>query len=317
MRVVRFHRYGGPEVLRIDETPRPVPGEGELLIEVSLAGVTLPVVRLTHGDGTGGGVPLPYAPGGEVVGRVRAVGPGVTGWRVGQRAAGLAFSGAYAEFVAVPAAMLAAVPDGVADAAALGLVRGGQVALGALRAGRLEPGESVLVTGAAGGVGHLAVQLARALGAGRVVAATGTPGKADFLRGLGVDELVDYGDPDGDWGDPVDVVLDGVGGDVQERGLRALRSLGRLVDYNGVGGPIDSNQLRMRGQSLVGFAMAHLVGQRPEVYERHRRELWQFAIDGAVRPAVHATLPLDGAAEAHRIVESRANLGKVVLDLTR
>lgn len=314
MRQVCFREYGGPEVLRVEDVARPEPGEGELLVQVGAAGVTLPIVRLTRGSPDGGGVPLPHAPGGEVAGRVVATGPGVAGWRAGQRVAGLAFTGAYAEFVTVPASFVFAVPDQVDDAAAVLLVRSGQVALGALHAAAVRPGESVLVTAAAGGVGHLAVQLARELGASRVVAVAGSAGKGDFLRGLGADEVVTYGD---DWGDPVDVVLDGAGGEVQATALRALAPLGRLVAYNGVGEVVDVNELRMHGRSVIGFAMPHLVARRPDLFQRHQRELWDLYAAGRLTAAVHRTLSLGDAAEAHRIIEARENQGKVVLDPAR
>ena len=309
MRRICFSEYGGPEVLQVEEVARPEPGEGELLVEVQAVGVTLPVVRLTRA----GHVPLPHAPGGEIGGRVVAIGPGVTGRRIGERVAGLAFTGAYAEFAAVSSAMVSTVPDGVGDAAAVLLVRSGQVALGALDAAAPAEGESVLVTAAAGGVGHLAVQLARTRGASRVVAAVGSLAKAGFLRDLGVDEVVTY---DAEWGDPVDVVLDGTGGEVQASGLRALAPLGRLVTYNGVGGTLDANELRMHGRSVIGFAMPHLVARRPDLYERHQRELWSLYTAGRLTAAIHRTLPLEEAGEAHRIVEDRENHGKVILNPT-
>jgi NADPH:quinone reductase len=312
MRTVCFREYGGPEVLRAEEAGRPEPGAGELLVEVGAIGVTLPVVRLTRGAPGGGGVPLPHTPGGEVAGRVVATGPGVSGWEIGQRVAGLAFTGAYAECATVAASFVFAVPDQVDDATAVVLVRSGQVALGALHAAAVRPGESVLVTAAAGGVGHLAVQLARSRGAGRVVAAVGDAGKEEFVRGLGADEVVTY-DQDG-WGDPVDVVLDGAGGDaVQAAALGSLAPLGRLVAYNGVGGRVEVNELRMHGRSVIGFAMPHLVAGRPDLYARHRDELWRLHASGDLRAAVHRVLPLEQAAEAHRIIERRENLGKVVL----
>ena len=314
MRRVRFYEYGGPQVLRIEEAPRPEPGDGELLIEVKAAGVTLPVVRLTHGSRAGHPVPLPHAPGGEVAGRVAAIGAGVSGWRIGQRAAGLAFTGAYAEFAVLQAAMAAPVPRDVADPTAVLLVRSGQVALGALRAASLRPGESVLVTAAAGGVGHLAIQLARTLGARRVVAAVGTMAKRDFVRGLGADEVVGYDEIAAGCGEPVDVVLDGVGGDILLAGcLQALAPLGRLVAYNGVGGLVDTNELRMRSTAVVGFSMAQLAASQRDRYQCHQRELWDWYAGGRLQPVVDRALPLDGAAEAHRIIEARENRGKIIL----
>lgn len=311
MRTVRFHQYGGPEMLRVERVPRPEPGAGELLIEVGVIGVTLPVIRLMRDIPGDGGAPLPRTPGGEIAGRVAAIGPGVTGWRIGQRAAGPALAGAYAEFAAVPAPFMAPVPDEVDDLAALLLTRSGQVALGALRAGGFSRGDSVLVTSAAGGAGHLAVQLSVALGAGHVTAAVGSADKAEFVRSLGADHVVTYDQED--WGDPVDIVLDGVGGEVQAASLRALAPFGRLVCFNAAGGQVDTNELRMHSRAVIGFAMAHLAGRRRDVYDRHQRELWELHIAGRLRPAIHAVLPLEEAAEAHLILEARANRGKVVL----
>ncbi|GAA5184427.1 zinc-binding dehydrogenase [Rugosimonospora acidiphila] len=319
MRAVRFDEYGGPEVLRVREVPVPEPGAGEVLIEVGAAGVTLPVVRLTRGGPTGG-VPLPHMPGGEVAGRVVAVGDGVTAWRPGQRVTGLAFTGGYAQFAVVGAGMLSAVPDGAADADAVALVRSGRVAFAALHLSAAGEGDRVLVTSAAGGVGNLAAQLARVLGAGRVVAAIGSPDKADFLRGLGVDRVVTYDELRAGLGESFDVVLDGTGsdvngaGDVQGACLDALEPLGRLVSYNAAGGPVDVNALRMRARSVIGLAMPHFVAHRREVYDRHERRLWELLAAGEVRPAIHALLPLEEAAEAHRVIEARANRGKLVLD---
>jgi NADPH:quinone reductase-like Zn-dependent oxidoreductase len=306
MRRVVHRRHGGPEVLEVEQAARPEPARNELLVEVHAIGVSRPIVRLTRADST----ELPHVPGGEVAGRVVAIGPDVAGWEIGQRAAGLAFTGAYAEYAAVAAPFLAPVPDAVDDASAIALVRGGQVALGALRAGMIQPGESVLVTAAAGGVGSLAIQLANALGAGRVVAAVSDDSKADFLHGIGAHEVIRY---DQTAAEPVDVVLDGAGGEAQNAALRQLAPYGRLVSYNAAGQSVDVNELRFHARSVIGFAMAHLASRRPEVYARHREELWDLCRHKGLKPAIHATLPLAEAAEAHRIIEARANLGKIVL----
>ena len=306
MQRVIYRSHGGPEVLEPDQAARPEPAENELLIEVDAIGVSLPIVRLTRANGT----ELPHVPGGEVVGRIAAIGKNVTGWQLGQRAAGLAFTGAYAEFATVAAPFLAPVPDAIDDGAALSLVRGGQVALGALRAGMFQPGESVLITAAAGGVGHLAIQLANAFGASRVVAAVSNDSKAEFVKTLGAHEVIRY---DQTAGEPVDVVLDGVGGDAQNAALQQLAPYGRLVSFNAAGQPVDVNELRFHARSVIGFAMAHLASRRPETYARHRQELWDLCANNTLKPSIHATLPLHQAAEAHRIIESRANLGKIIL----
>lgn len=318
MRAIRFHHYGGPEVLQLDDVPVPEPGPGQVLLEVSAAGVTLPVVRLTRGATDGGGVPLPHSPGGDVVGRVAAVGPAVHGWRIGQRAAGLAFTGAYAEFTVSAAELLAAVPDDIDDHAAVLLARAGQVAIGALDAARLDPGESVLVTAAAGAVGQLAAQLASVRGAGRVVAAVGSEAKAEVLRASLVrsdaiteTEVTTY-DRLGEHAQ-VDVALDGVGGAVQDDVLTALAPFGRLVTFNAEGAPVSANELRIHSRSVIGFNMAHLVGLRPDTYRSNRHVLWELTRTGALRPSVSTVLPLGEAARAHQLMESRQNIGKIVL----
>lgn len=306
MRAVRFHQHGGPDVLRLEDVPQPVLGADEVLLEVTRVGVTLPVVRLTRG----GDVPLPHTHGGDVVGRVVALGDAVRGWRIGQRAAGLSFTGAYAELAVVKAGFAFPIPDDVTDEAAVALVRGGQVALATLHVSGLRPGDSVLVTAAAGGVGHLAVQLAKAMGAGRVVAAVGSAAKSDFVRGLGADEVVVYGTRSGE---PVDVVLDGVGGEVFRQSLDAVKPFGRLVTYNGVGGTVDVNELRMRNKGVIGFSMAQFSVLHREHYDRNRQRLWEMAASKELLPAVHRILPLGQAAEAHRVIEARENLGRVLL----
>jgi NADPH:quinone reductase-like Zn-dependent oxidoreductase len=142
------------------------------------------------------------------------------------------------------AAMCTLIPDGVDDAVAIVVVRSGQVALGAARAASVTKGESVLVTAAAGAVGHMAVQLARALGAAQVIGAVGSPGKADFVRDMGADTVVTY---DTDWGEPVDVVLDGVGGHVLQKGVEALAPFGRLVSFSAVSAHTSTRTNCVRG----------------------------------------------------------------------
>ncbi|WP_232660546.1 zinc-binding dehydrogenase [Pseudonocardia sp. TRM90224] len=168
----------------------------------------------------------------------------------------------------------------------------------------------MLVTGAAGGVGHLAVQLARVLGAHRVVGAIGSAAKADFVGGLGADEVVVYDEPAG-WGEPVDVVLDGVGDAVLAAALRAVAPLGRLVEFSG-GGLVDVVDLRMRAVSVIGFSMAPFVRRHRGVYDAQRERLWALLRSGELRPAT-VPLPLEQAGQAHQLIEARANLGKVVL----
>jgi NADPH:quinone reductase-like Zn-dependent oxidoreductase len=207
--------------------------------------------------------------------------------------------------------MASRVPDGASAVDAVALVRSGLVARGAHAAARVEPGESVLVTAAAGAVGSLAVQYAKAAGAGRVVAAVSSAAKAGFVRGLGADRVVLY--EDADWGAPYDVILDGVGGDLLAPAVRALATGGRIVAFSSGGGTVEAYELLVRGASMIGFQMRAIAMGKPELYDRWRRELWELHGAGTLRPAVHELIPLAEAARAHAAIDQRRNLGKVVL----
>lgn len=303
MRRVRYDSTGGP--LFLEEAPIPEPGPGELLVRCEAVGVTLPVVRKV----TESAEPVPL--GGEIAGEVVAVGPGVDHHGPGDRVTGLCFGHGYADFALLHASMASPVPAGATAVDAVALVRSGLVALGALAAARPERGESALVTAAASGVGHLAVQLARVRGAARVVGAVSDPAKADFVRALGADTVALY--RDGGWGDPVDYALDAVGGELLTPALAALAPGGRLVAYSSGGGTVRAYDLLVGAKSVTGFQMARIARERPALYERWRRELWELFEAGAVRVAVHGEFALEEAAKAHEAVAGRSNLGKVVL----
>ncbi|MEU6257936.1 zinc-binding dehydrogenase [Streptomyces sp. NPDC047043] len=304
MRRIRYERPGGP--LFLEETPVPEPGPGELLVRCEAVGVTLPVVRKV----TEAAEPVPL--GGELAGEVVAVGEGVTRHGAGDRVTGLCFGHGYADFALLHEAMASPVPDTATAVDAVALVRSGLVALGALDAARPEPGEAALVTAAASGVGHLAVQLARVRGgAARVVGAVSDPGKADFVRSLGADHVIAYHDES--WGEPVDYVLDAVGGELLTPAIAALAPGGRLVAYSSGGGTIQAYDLLVGARSVIGFQMARTARGKPELYERWRRELWRLFEEGALRTVVHGEFALEDAGKAHGVIEARDNLGKVVL----
>lgn len=305
MRGVQFTAYGGPEVLTVADLPRPAPGPGELLIEVHAAGVTAPALRMLSG-----GTPLPCAPGGDVAGVVAAVGEGVRRFAVGDRVAAVAFTGAYAEFAVVGAALSTPLPDDVRAVDAVAVVRNGQVAYGALRAGEITAGQAVAVTAAAGGVGHLAVQLARILGAAEVIGAVSTTGKAEFVRGLGAADVLEY--PAFGATECADLVVDGVGGDVLTRSVAALRPFGTVVSYSALDGTVDVTPLRMGMRAVRGFAMAPFVRRFPDEYVTRHGALWQWLRSAALRPAT-TCFPLTEVVAAHRLLADRTNLGKVVL----
>lgn len=304
MRRVRYESTGGP--LFLEEAPVPEPGPGELLVRCEAIGVTLPVVRKV----TEASEPVPL--GGEIAGAVVSVGAGVTRFQVGDRVTGLCFGHGYADFALLHEAMASGVPDTASAVDAVALVRSGLVALGALTAARPESGEAALVTAAASGVGHLAVQLARVHGgADRVVAAVSDPAKAGFVRSLDADDVILY--TDDSWGDPVDYVLDAVGGPLLAPALASLAPGGRLVAYSSGGGTIQAYDLLVGAKSVIGFQMARIARGEPELYETWRQELWRLYAAGALKPSVHGEFTLAEATRAHEAITSRSNLGKVVL----
>ncbi|MFJ9906959.1 zinc-binding alcohol dehydrogenase family protein [Streptomyces sp. NPDC101152] len=303
MRRVRYETSGG--TLFLEDVAVPEPGPGELLVRCEAVGVTLPVVRkVTEAAEV---IPL----GGEIAGEVVAVGEGVRRFGAGDRVTGLCFGHGYADFATLHEAMASPVPDDASAVDAVALVRSGLVALGALEAARPERGEAALVTAAASGVGHLAVQLARARGAARVVGAVSDASKAGFVRSLGADEVIVYGA--GGWDEPVDYVLDAVGGELLTPALAALVPGGRLVAYSSGGGTIQAYDLLAGAKSVIGFQTARVARERPEMYERWRQEVWRLFAEGVVKPVVHAEFALEDAARAHAVIEARGNLGKVVL----
>ncbi|MFD7920070.1 zinc-binding alcohol dehydrogenase family protein [Streptomyces sp. NPDC059740] len=299
--------------LYVEEVAVPRPAADELLIRVEAVGVSLPMVRRTWGPR-----PVP-ALGGETAGEVVALGADVTGYRVGERVTGVVFGSAYAEYALLHRAMASRVPAGASAVDAVALVRGGVVALGALESAAPRRGESALLTAAAAGVGHLALQLARSRGLSRVVAAVSDPAKAGFLRGLGADEVVVYGsgeetDPAAtDWRGPHGVVLDGVGGELLTPLVGALGPGGRLVAYSSGGGTIAGADLLAGGRAAIGFQIARIALEEPERYAGWRAELWRRFAAGELRAVVHEEVPLAEAARAHRLVTDRVNRGRVVL----
>lgn len=316
MRAIQLHAFGGPEVLRLVELPVPEPADGEVLIEVRRAGVNF---ADTHQRANAylAKAQLPLVPGAEVAG-VRV--------DTGERVIALCGHGGYAEYATAPAALTFPIPDGVDDETALALLIQGLTAWHLHRtAARLRPGEgeTVVVHSAAGGTGSLAVQLARPLGAGRVIATASTAGKRALARELGADVAVD-GAPEGlterlleaNGGRPVDVVLEQAGGAVFEASLAALAPFGRLVVY-GIASR-EQNELRTgrllrTSRAVVGFWFQHCL-ERPELVEGALADLFARVARGELRVVVGATYPLAQAAQAQTDLAARRTTGKLLLD---
>ncbi|MEU9992990.1 zinc-binding dehydrogenase [Streptomyces sp. NPDC048045] len=321
MRAVEFQEYGGPDVLRLVEAEVPGPGAGQVSIDVAWAGVNFADLK-ARAEGYRV-ASLPHRPGLEASGHIRAVGEGVTGLREGQEVAGLVQGGGYADVVVAEAAAVFVLPGGVdlRTAATVPTVLPTAHAL-VHEVGRLQAGESILVQGAAGGIGTAVGQLARAAGAGAVYGVTSSRAKAEYARAHGYDDvfLADTFDHDvrrATGGRGVDLVLDAVGGDTLRRGLEALAVFGRLVSFGNASGadPWHTGQadLVTRSLSVSGFSVLALAGTAPNALRELTARALRTVAEGTVFLPVTAEFPLQDAAEAHRLMGGRTSTGKLLL----
>ena len=305
MKAIRFHAPGGPEVLRLEDVPRPVPKAGEVLVQVQAAGVNPVDWKIRRSGGKGFGPPLPQIPGFDIAGVVAEVGDGVKRFAKGDAVFGylsLQRGGAYAEYAIALEGELARKPEKLSFDEAAGVPLAALTAWQALvDTAKLEEGRAVLIHGAAGGVGHFAVQIAHARGAH--VIATASQKNHEFLKGLGADEVIDYTSQRfEELVSGVDVVLDSIGGDTQARSLGVLAEGGILVSI--VGGPpkAEIEKRKVRGVGIL----VHPDGKELE-------ELARLLDEGKLKVEVSATFPLAEAAKAHELSEAGHVRGKVVL----
>lgn len=309
MQAVRIHEYGSPEVLRVEEVPRPDPGEGEVLVRVHGAGINPIDGKVRAGLASALGHTLPLVPGWDLSGTVEWTGSGVRGFEHGDEVytrPDVRRDGAYAEYVVVAARDLARKPRSIDHLHAAAVPLAGLTAWQALfepSHAELARGQTVLVHGGAGGVGHFAVQLAKWRGA-RVVA-TGSTGSEGFIRELGADVFVDHTTTRfEDVVRDADVVLDTVGGETQARSLAVLRKGGVLVTTVAPPAPDDVRKHEVRATAV--WAQTNV---------RHLQELATLIDGHLLRPAVSRILPLSQARKAHELMEAGHLRGKLVLDV--
>lgn len=321
MKAIRIHQNGGPEVLTYEDVPDVTPGPGEVLIKVAAVGVNYADLMQRQGvyPLPGG---LPVIPGFEVAGTVAAVGDGVTAPAVGTRVVTGIQGGGYAEYAVAPAFGVFPIPDSLDFAKATALFLQGLTARGLLReAGRLQKGETVLIHSAAGGVGSLAVQLAKLMGAGTVIGTASTSDKLALVQQLGADIAIDY--TTADWAEQVmaatdgkgaSIILDAVGGEIGAQSLNLLAQGGRLVVYGAASGQptmIAAQQLSGKGLSVVGYSM--VAGTPPEQMAIGMHELLGLVAEGQLEAVVGNTYSLRDAAKAHQAIAERRTTGKLVL----
>jgi putative PIG3 family NAD(P)H quinone oxidoreductase len=323
MRAIVITTPGGPDVLRLEEVPDPVPGPGEALVEVTAAGIN----RADAMQREGGYPPPPGAspyPGLECSGRISAVGPDVTGWQAGDEVCALLAGGGYAERVAVPQGQLLPIPAGVTLAEAAALPEAAcTLQATVFQQARLAPGETLLVHGGAGGIGTMAIQLGKAFGV-TVACTAGSPAKLARCRELGADLAISYRDDDfttavRDFTDGrgADVILDIMGAPYLQRNLDTLATGGRLMMISmrgGARGEVDLGLLmRKRASILASTLRARPAAEKAAVVAGVRDRIWPLISSGQISPVIERMLPMADAAGAHRLLDDGSHVGKVLL----
>jgi NADPH2:quinone reductase len=322
MKAIRIHETGGPEVMHLEEIETPTPKAGEILIKVAAAGINYADLAQRAGAYlTATRTPLTL--GGEVAGTVAATGPGVTTPVVGTRVASISQHGGYAEYAIAQANMVIPIPPGLDFTHAAAFPIQSITAYQLLHeSARIQPGESVLVHAAAGGVGTLAIQLAKLMGAGTVIGTASNAEKLDLIRRLGAGVAINYTEQN--WveqvknatgGKGVDIILEMVGGQIAEQSLQCLAPFGRMVVFGAASGQItqfSGIQLMYKNQAIIGYWLLSQTS-RPERIAQAIMELMQYLSNGKLEIIVGQTFPLEQAAEAHRAIAERKTTGKVVL----
>jgi NADPH2:quinone reductase len=316
MRACQIQEFGGPEVLQVVDVPKPEPAEGEVLIEVSRAGMNFADTHQRENSYLAR-YETPLILGGEVAGTTPD----------GQRVIALVGSGGYAEYAVAHESSVFPVPDGLDDGAALALLIQGLTAWHLYRtSAKLAPGESVVVVSGAGGVGSLALQLAKPFGAGRVIATASSEEKRELCLSLGADAAVDPAEEDlkaaflaANDGNQVDVVLEMAGGRTFSAGFEALAPFGRIVAY-GIAGreqnSLETGRLMRKSRAVVGFWLMHCLGRR-DMIEEPLADLFDRAARGALKPQMGETYPLSEVRRAHEEMQGRRTSGKLLLDPSR
>ena len=324
MKAVLCKAFGPPESLVIEEVPDPVAGPGEILIDVHASAVNFPDVLMIEGKYQNR-PPFPFSPGGEIAGTVAAIGDGVTGFQIGDRVFGGTGVGGFAEKVAVPAPAMRHMPEKMGFAQASGISTTYGTSYYALKQrANLQPGETLLVLGAAGGVGLAAVELGRAMGA-KVIAAASSAEKLAAAAAAGAEELIDYSD--GELKDKVkaltggrgvDVIYDPVGGDLFDQCMRSIAWYGRVLVIGFAAGDIPRvpiNLILLKSCQVIGVFFGAWSGRFQAEAAENFREILGFYEAGKIDPLIGAEYPLEEYARALRDLSERRAIGKVVVNI--
>jgi NADPH:quinone reductase len=323
MKAVQFTEYGGPDVLSVVDIEKPVPTGFEVLIEIKAIGVNYADTARREGQYVVP-TPLPFIPGAEIAGVVVEVGEKVSNVTPGTRVVTLIESRGYAEYALADSRGLILLPEQLDYKYAAALPLQGLSAYHILKTmGRLEKGESVLVHAAAGGVGTIAVQLAKLFGAGKVIATASSPDKLELARQMGADVLINYTEPNWEQqvleatgGRGVNVALEMAGGEIFQKTLKCLATFGRLVIFGVASGEqprLYPSTLMARNQSVIGFFLPQIM-RKPVLLQPSMVELLSWLGNGQLKLTIGGVFPLEEAAKVHTLLQNRKTQGKLILE---
>lgn len=323
MKTIHITKSGGPEVLQLQETPKPKPEKNQVLIKVKTAGVNRSDVITRQNTNTyGKNSPETLIPGLEVSGEITELGDNVKDKKIGDKVCALIPGGGYAEFVAVESSHCLPIPEGInlEDAAAIPETVF-TVWFDVFHLGKLQAGEKLLIHGGTSGIGTMGLQMAKAWGC-KIYSTAGTDKKVDFLKKLGVDHVINYKKENFEevWKDEkIDVILDMVGGDYTQKNLEILNKKGRLVYINGMKSSnvnINLRTLMAKNLLLTGsFLKPQTDDIKTQIAEDVAKNIWPLFESKKIKPIIYKTFPLADAAEAHKLMESSAHIGKILLTI--
>jgi putative PIG3 family NAD(P)H quinone oxidoreductase len=323
MKAIHITKSGGPEVLQLQETPKPTPGKTQVLIKVKAAGVNRSDVITRQNIGTSDkGSSGSLIPGLEVSGEITKIGGQVSDKKIGDKVCALIASGGYAEYVAVESAHCLPVPEGISMKDAAGIVETVfTVWFNVFHLGKLQPGEKLLIHGGTSGIGTMGLQMAKAWGC-KVYSTAGSGEKIDFLNKMNLGTVLNYQKEAFEevWKDEkIDIILDMVGGDYTQKNLEILNKKGRLVYINGMKSTdvnIDLRTIMSKNLILTGsFLKPQSAEVKTQIAEEVEKNIWPLFHSKQIYPIIYKTFPLEEAGEAHRLMESSDHIGKILLTM--
>ena len=321
MRAIHITKSGGPEVLQLQETPKPIPAENQVLIKVNAAGVNRSDIITRQNTATyGKASPTTLIPGLEVSGEITEIGSAVNNKKIGDEVCALIADGGYAEYVAVDNSHCLPIPEGISltDAAAIPETVF-TVWFNVFHLGKLQPGEKLLIHGGTSGIGTMGLQMAKAWGC-KTYTTAGSEDKVDFLKKMGVDHVINYKKEAFEEvlkDEKIDVILDMVGGDYTQKNLEILNKKGRLLYINGMKSTdvnINLRTIMAKNLTLTGsFLKPQSAETKTQIAKDVEKNIWPMLHSKKIHPIIYKTFPLAEAADAHRLMESSEHIGKILL----